>query len=153
MRRTDLDRLRPDHDIRPTALGRYDEIWRHIEGHRAWLESIRHHPVSVADAVEDWYEHIYCPIVTVARERGVMDRFPDRTEADVYLWVTRHRWELERQLGRDIGPEASAADYADHVSPWRGLLPRVGHAARALVGAPVRLLRPRPRNRDGTTAT
>src|SRR5687767_9679946 len=26
LRRTDLDRLRPDHDIRPTALGRYDEI-------------------------------------------------------------------------------------------------------------------------------
>ncbi|MDP9363052.1 MAG: DUF4032 domain-containing protein, partial [Chloroflexota bacterium] len=153
LRRTDLDRLRPDHDIRPTALGRYDEIWRHIEGHRAWLESIRHHPVSVSDAVEDWYEHIYCPIVTVARDRGVMDRFPDRTEADVYLWVTRHRWELERQLGHDVGPEASAADYADHVSPWRGLLPRVGHAARTLVGAPVRLLRPRPGNRDGTTAT
>src|SRR5699024_9072130 len=26
LRRTDLDRLQPDHEIRPSALGRYDEI-------------------------------------------------------------------------------------------------------------------------------
>jgi hypothetical protein len=37
LRRTDLDRRRPDHDIRPTALGRYDEIWEQIKGHRDWL--------------------------------------------------------------------------------------------------------------------
>jgi hypothetical protein len=74
LRRTDLDRLHPEHDIRPTALGRYDEIWQHIEGHRCWLEAIRHGPVTVHDAVEDWYEYIYRPIVQVARERG-----PSRT--------------------------------------------------------------------------
>nr|MBA3413834.1 transcriptional regulator [Chloroflexia bacterium] len=122
LRRTDLDTLRPDHDIRPTALGRYDEIWEHIEGHRHWLEAIRHHPVGVPDAVADWYEFIYRPIVTVARERGVTDRFPNRTEADIYLWVVRHRGELERRLGHDVGPAASAADYAEHVRPpsrWR----------------------------------
>src|SRR5690606_1903566 len=47
LRRTDLDRSRPDHDIRPTALGRYDEILADIEGHRGWLEAIRHEPVTV----------------------------------------------------------------------------------------------------------
>jgi hypothetical protein len=128
LRRTDLDRLHPEHDIRPTALGRYDEIWQHIEGHRCWLEAIRHGPVTVHDAVEDWYEYIYRPIVQVARERGVTDRFPNRTEADIYLWVVRHRWELERQLGHDVGPTASAVDYADHVrpsSPWRAALDRL----------------------------
>jgi len=125
LRRTDLDKLRPDHDVRPTALGRYDEIWEHIEGHRHWLEAIRHQPVSVHEAVEDWYEYIYQPIVTVARERGITEKFPNRTEADIYLWVVRHRWELERQLGHDVGPAASAVDYAEHVrspSPWRAAL-------------------------------
>jgi hypothetical protein len=150
LRRTDLDRLRPEHDIRPTSLGRYDEIWQHIQGHRDWLESIRHQPVGVAEAVEDWYENIYCPIVTVARERGVMERFPNRTEADVYLWVMRHRGELERRSGRDVGPAASAIDYAEHVSPWRGILPGLGRVAKGLLGAPVRLLRARrPPGADG----
>ena len=65
----------PDHDIRPTALGRYDEIWEHIQGHRDWLSAIRHEPVSDREAVADWYDYIYCPIVGVARERG-LERFP-----------------------------------------------------------------------------
>ena len=71
LRRTDLDRLHPDHDIRPSALGRYDEIWAHIQGHRDWLAAIRHEPVSDQEAVADWYEYIYCPIVEVARKRGL----------------------------------------------------------------------------------
>ena len=140
LRRTDLDRLHPDHDIRPTSLGRYDEIWEQIEGHRRWLEAIRGQPVSATEAVADWYEYIYCPIVEVARQRGVMARFPNRTEADIYLWVMAHRWDLERRLGRDPGPAASAEDYAEHVSPWRGLLPRLGGLVRGV-------FRPRSRSR------
>jgi hypothetical protein len=143
LRRTDLDRLRPDHDIRPTALGRYDEIWEQIEGHRGWLESIRQHPVSVAEAVEDWYEHIYCPIVEVARERGVMERFPGHTEADVYLWVMRHRDLLEQRSGQDVGPAESAADYAANVSPLSGLRERLAAAAENLLRLPFRLRRDR----------
>ena len=144
LRRTDLDRLRPDHDIRPTALGRYDEIWEHIEGHRRWLESIRHEPVSVEEAVDDWYRYIYCPIVDVARERGVMERFPNHTEADIYLWVTRHRWELERRYGRDVGPAAAAGDYASHVPRWGGFPERLAAAARTITRLPRRLLRRLP---------
>ena len=37
LRRTDLDRLQPEHDIRPSRLGRYDEIWEDIVLHQAWL--------------------------------------------------------------------------------------------------------------------
>jgi hypothetical protein len=128
LRRTDLDRIRPDHDIRPTALGRYDEIWEHIEGHRGWLEAIRHHPVDIADAVEDWYSYIYEPIVRVAREQGITERFPNHTEADIYLWVIRHRWDLEKHLGRDVGPAKSAEDFARYGEGppgWRGMLERL----------------------------
>jgi hypothetical protein len=135
LRRTDLDRLQPDHDIRPSALGRYEEIWSHIEGHRDWLSSIRHEPVSVQEAVRDWYQYVYCPIVEVARERGLTERFPEQTEADVYLWVMRHRWEIERDQGQDIGPAPAADNYAAIAQPatvvqrlrgfLRGLLARM----------------------------
>ena len=132
LRRSDLDRLRPDHDIRPSALGRYDEIWGQITAHRDWLAAIRHEPVSDRDAAVDWYEYIYCPIVEVARRQGLMERFPDRTEADVYLWVMRHRSEIEREIGHDIGPAPAAEALAESTEPpaavawvadaWRGLL-------------------------------
>ena len=139
LRRTDLDRLEPDHDIRPSALGRYDEIWEHIQGHRDWLAAIRHEPVSDREAVADWYEYIYCPIIEVARAQGLSDRFPNQTEADVYLWVMRHRWEIERDLGHDVGPVSAAEDFAETAQPATPV-GRVAEALRGLLALPERIL-------------
>jgi hypothetical protein len=113
LRHTDLDRLQPDHDIRPTKLGRYEEIWNQIELHRQWLSSIWHREATVHEAVNDWYEYIYMPIVQVVRDRGVLKEFPRLTEADIYLWVMRNRHLLEEEGGEDVGPVASAENYAD----------------------------------------
>jgi len=131
LRRTDLDRLQPDHDIRPTALGRYDEIWQDIVLHQAWLSSIRGAPVNVHDAVDDWYRHNYLPIVDIVRDRGVLEAFPDLTEADIYLWVMRHRDVLEERDGQDVGPVESAEDYADVMTQPLG----VGDRMLELLGA------------------
>ncbi len=138
LRRTNLDRIEPEHDIRPTTLGRYDEIWQHIVGHRDWLAAIRHQPVSDHEAVADWYEYIYCPIVEVARAQGLTERFPDRTEADIYLWITRHRWELERELGHDVGPAPAAEDYAETAQP-ASRVGRVTGVLRGLLALPERI--------------
>jgi hypothetical protein len=140
LRRSDLDRRFPDHDIRPSALGRYDEIWEHIQGHRDWLAAIRHHRVSDREAAADWYEYIYGPIVEVARKQALTERFPAHTEADIYLWVMRHRWEIERALGHDIGPAPAAVDYAAHALP-AGPVGRVAGALRGLLALPERILR------------
>jgi hypothetical protein len=139
LRRTDLDRIHPDHDIRPSALGRYDEIWEHIEGHRDWLAAIRHQPVPDREAVADWYEYIYCPILEVARKQGLTERFPQHTEADIYLWVMRHRWEIERAQGQDIGPAPAAEDYAETAQPL-GPVERVAEALRGLLALPERII-------------
>ncbi len=139
LRRTDLDRLEPEHDIRPSALGRYDEIWEQIEGHQAWLASIRHEPVNVHDAVVDWYTHIYGPIVEVARKQELTERFPDQTEADVYLWVMRHRSEIERDLGHDVGPTTAAQDYAD-TTQAASPVERVTEVVRGLLALPERIM-------------
>jgi hypothetical protein len=138
LRRTDLDRLRPDHDIRPTSLGRYDEMLEQIEGHRDWLAAIRHRPVTLPEAAADWYDHNYLPIVEVARTSGMTERFSHRTEADIFLWVMRHRWELEEQYGHDIGPAASATDYAAHGAPRSGMRGWLGRVAASLLRLPGR---------------
>ena len=159
LRRTNLDRLQPDHDIRPTQLGRYDEIWGHIEAHRQWLSAIWHREATVEEAVNDWYTYIYMPIVQVVRDRHLLDEFPDLTEADIYLWVMRHRHLLEEEVGHDVGPVASAQDYADIVTRPLSLGDRVrslvgGEAARSPNAEQVRRRRrrrlrrwPRPRGR------
>ncbi|HEV2529490.1 MAG TPA: hypothetical protein VGT61_13670 [Thermomicrobiales bacterium] len=133
LRRTDIDKIRPDHDIRPTALGRYDEIWNQIRGHQDWLSAIWHRPATVAEAVADWYDHIYMPIVRVAADRGVLDRFPSRTDADVYLWVMRHRTELEHRVGQDVGPLAAAEDYAEEIVDRNRPVHRLVEGTRGLL--------------------
>ena len=143
LRRTNLDRQRPDHDIRPSALGRYDEIWEHIQGHRRWLAAIRHAPVSDDEAVADWYDYTDCPIIEVARKCWLTERFPEWTEADIYLWVIRHRWEIERELGHDIGPAPAAKDFAENTTS-ASRAGRVAGALRGLLALPARIM-----NSDG----
>ena len=128
LRRTDLDILEPDHDIRPTALGQYDVIWSHIQGHREWLSSIWHRTATVHEAVKDWYEYIYMPIVRIVRDRGVLNAFPRLTEADIYLWVMRHRAVLGEEAGHDIGPIESAEDYAEIMTGSRRMSDRINTA-------------------------
>lgn len=125
LRLTDLDNLQPDHDIRPTQLGRYDVIWGHIVGHQEWLSYIWERPATVHETVNDWYEYNYMPIVNVVRERHVLDQFPRLTEADIYLWVMRNRRMLEEETGADVGPVASAQAYADLMTEPKGIWERV----------------------------
>ena len=158
LRHTDLDILEPEHDIRPTALGRYDEIWGHIQGHRNWLSAIWHRDATVHEAVKDWYQYIYMPIVRIARDRGVLDAFPRLTEADIYLWVMKHRSELGEEAGHDIGPIESAEDYAEIMTSDLGVGDRIssvlGRASRQPDAAKERQRRRRklrrwPRPRGG----
>jgi len=135
LRRTDLDRLHPDHDIRPTRLGRYDEIWTHIEGHRQWLSWIWHREATVQEAVKDWYQYIYTPIIQVVRDRDVLREFPNLTEADIYLWVMKNRHMIEEERGEDVGPVASAQEYADLMKQPLSLMDKI---RAAIVGRDTR---------------
>ena len=132
LRLTNLDVLRPEHDIRPTALGRYDEIWDHILMHQEWMRERYKEPTTTEEAVISWYEHVYSPIVRVARARGVTQRFSDRSEADIYLWVMAHRHALEERGGGEVDAETSAATYADEVDRASSLSARLGKIPRMI---------------------
>lgn len=132
LRLTNLDRLRPDHDIQPTALGRYDEIWDHILLHQEWMRERYKEPTTTEEAVASWYEHVYLPIVRVARERGIVERFNGRSEADIYLWVMAHRHELEERGGAEVDAETSAETYADEVDRASSFTARVGRLPRLI---------------------
>jgi hypothetical protein len=113
LRKTNLDRTRPQHDIRPTALGRYDEIVTHIEGRRRLAEQRTGRPVTLSDAAADWYDNVYLPIALAVREQRLLRDFPDRTEADVYLWVMANRLQIQLAAGSRFSPEHSARAYRE----------------------------------------
>jgi hypothetical protein len=141
LRRTNLDRLRPDHDIRPTALGRYDEIYEHIRLHRQALAARLGRPVSTEEAVVDWFDHVYSPIVRLIREREVLEWFPGRSEADLYLWIMARRDELARRYGREVPLEEAVEAYAEAVAPWRKVIGPLRVGLRRLATPLGRLLR------------
>lgn len=130
LHRTNLDRLRPRHDIRPTQLGRYDEIWEHIQLHQKDLSSELGPRVAIEEAVVDWYDRIYEPVVRLIRARGVLDWFPGHTEADLYLWVMDRRDELALECGHEVNLAEAVEAYADTVPPWRKLIGEVWTAIR-----------------------
>lgn len=115
LRLTNLDRLRPEHDIRPSALGRYDEIWDHIVARQIELTESQEQEPAAESAVSGWYDEVYQPIVRIARERGVLHRFPNRTEADIYLWVMAHREDLIEQENHEVAPEDAVDDLASEI--------------------------------------
>lgn len=145
LRLTDLDRLRPDHDIRPTALGRYDEMWDHILLHQEGMSERRGEPVSTAEAVKNWYDEIFLPIARVVRDRKLLDRFPDRSEADVYLWVMANRGELEAREGQEMDPESTASAFADVIERESSLVSKISRMPRKVRRGIRKVARPRPR--------
>jgi hypothetical protein len=111
LRRTNLDRLRPKHDIRPSELGDYDELWRHIQNHRHFLEEdYERRPVDMEEAVSRWYDRVYTPLVQMARKHQVCQA-QRWTEADVYLWLMSRRDQLYERYRHTREPFGSADSY------------------------------------------
>lgn len=109
---TDFNTLRPGVDLSLTAPGQYEKLKEHIEVHRYYMGLDRQQDVPYPEAVTHWYDHVFLSIVEPLRERGLLRWFPDRTETDLYLWVSTHRATLEKELGWAVRPEAAVADLA-----------------------------------------
>ena len=115
LERTRLDEIRPGQHIRFTVAGGYQQIVEHIAMHRYYMQVEQQREVGDAEAVADWYDHVYRPVVEVIRANNVLDDFPDRTEADLYLWIVEHLYFL-REVEKDTSIEKAAEDYADQFS-------------------------------------
>ncbi|MGA9531934.1 MAG: universal stress protein [Anaerolineales bacterium] len=117
LERTGLDQLRPSADIELTEVGRYPQLEKQIEVHRYYMGLEEEREIKVPEAVADWYDQVYLPLVLAIRQRGVLRDFPGRTEADVYLWVADHREQLRDWLGWYVEADQAAEDLLVRHSP------------------------------------
>ncbi len=113
LERTRLDKLRPDARIRLSIGGGYQRLIEHIAVHRYFMGLELKRDIGEDEAVEDWYEHVYLPLVGAIREENILEHFLGRTEADLYMWVIDHQHFLKEACGCDVTPEQAAADYAE----------------------------------------
>ncbi len=89
--KTRLDKLRPGQEIVFTTPGRYRELECLITMFREALEETRGEVISYEDALLLWYDMVYSPAVHEIKKSGAMERFPGRTEADLFIWMWQHQ--------------------------------------------------------------
>lgn len=124
---TQLDTLRPEADLSVTVPGQYQALEEHISVHRYFMGLEQQREIPFQEAAAHWYDDVYLPVVQAIQERGILRDFPERTETDLYLWVSEYRAALEERLGWEIKPEAAAVDLATRSGSRRDrLVARVG---------------------------
>ncbi|MEK7442370.1 MAG: universal stress protein, partial [Chloroflexota bacterium] len=110
-------------DLNTTVPGQYEKLQEQIELYRRHIKQKENRELTLEEAASRWYDDWYLPLIEVIRDQGILRDFPDRTEADMYLWVLEHREAIQEELGWRVRPEAAAKNIADQkgteVGEWR----------------------------------
>ncbi len=113
---TKLDELRPDQDLLLTMPGDYRKLIEHIHAHKYFVDRDQDRTMSWEEAVTHWYDHVYAPVIQAIRRNDLLADFPERTEADLYLWIIDHAYYLSQELGQSVPPWEVAKDFARRFS-------------------------------------
>lgn len=130
---TQLDKSRPEADIRVTIPGKYPELLEHIAVHQYYMGIDFQRSFSFQEAAAHWYDTVYLPVVKLIRELGILRDFPGRTETDLYLWLAKHRAELEEQLGWQIKNEYALLDLANQAGLQANFWENIGKNLISLI--------------------
>ncbi len=111
LEKTNLDELRPKADLLMTFPGQYRRLLDQIEAQRYILGlNPGRDKVPFDEAVTNWYDRAYLPLVRLIRQHGLQRSFPDLTEADLYVMVIRHRDEMQKHLEWHVDLTAVTTD-------------------------------------------
>lgn len=127
LEKTKLDELRPGVNLLLTLCDHYSVIYSQIDARHHQLKEDSQATDAYLDAVIQWYDQIYLPVVEIIREQGILHYFPERTEADLYLLFVEHKDELERALGWQIDTDTTVVDMLEQrADASRGVLGWLG---------------------------
>lgn len=120
---TGLDETRPEVAIELTIPGGYHRLLEHVAVHRYLQSQEWEREFSDREAASQWLDQVYLPVVEVIRGSRVLDDFPGRTEADLYLWVSEHHHYLAEHVGGGVTTDDAARNFARHFTerPFRRL--------------------------------
>jgi len=109
LERTSLDSLKPTADIELTIPDGFERMLEHIAVHHYFMGLDQQRDISEQEAIADWYDHVYMPIINVIRDTDILKEFPGKTEGDLYLWVLDHQHYLAEEEGATLqSPETAA---------------------------------------------
>jgi hypothetical protein len=108
---THLNEYRPDSIVELTIPGMYATLAEHIRVHRWFMGEKSQRQISEQEAVVDWYDAVYMPLVEIIRRQKILRDFPHRTEADLYLWIIEHRWYLQEEYHSPVSLEEATRHF------------------------------------------
>jgi len=109
LERTSLDDIRPEANIILTIPDGFERMLEHIAVHRYFMGLDFQRDISEEEAIADWYDHVYMPVIQVIRETDILKEFPQKTESDLYLWVLDHQHYLVEEEGATLQTPVDAA--------------------------------------------
>ena len=78
-----------------TCPGCYRLLLGQIENYHEAFEAKQEEPVSIEAAYMAWHAEVYTPAVQAMREYDLLSLFPNRSEADLFIWAWENSLELE----------------------------------------------------------
>lgn len=132
--------IRPD-ELNFTATGRYEEILKHIQVHKYFMNLNRKDEIPFSEAGKSWYRELFRPIVDLIEEENLLSRFPGRTNADLYMWLVKHWDDLKRKYGDNFPLKEAVQDYTEKYG--KSVRKQIGEFLAALFGPFGRIRRKR----------
>jgi len=98
-------------DLDFTEPGRYDTILEHINVHKYYLNEQEAKEIDFSTAIWSWHENVYSPVILAIQEEKLLQLFPGRTLADLYLYIVQHWDELKHAFHGEIGIGFATRDF------------------------------------------
>jgi len=82
--------------IEITEMGQYSMLLAQIETHQQYVIETGQ-AVDFQQAAKDWHQTIYLPLISVIQKSDLLSAFPNRTVADLYIYISHHQWGAKSQ--------------------------------------------------------
>ena len=116
LEQTDIEKIRPQAEIELTLPGEYERLLEHISVHRWYIGEGQEREIPYEEAVASWYDNVYSPMVALIDEHQLLEDFPDRTRADLYLWIIEYEWFLREAYRNDYSFQVVSNQFKERFS-------------------------------------
>jgi hypothetical protein len=99
-----------------TLPGEYERLLEHISVHRWYIGEGQEREIPYEEAVASWYDNVYSPMVALIDEHQLLEDFPDRTRADLYLWIIEYEWFLREAYRNDYSFQVVSNQFKERFS-------------------------------------
>lgn len=96
-----------------TELGSYEKLLLQIEEFRRDESKALGHELTLEEASSSWEQEIYKPVIDLIHKQRLLDDFPNRTEADLFLYASYHKVAKARLTKQRVSYREALADFKE----------------------------------------